>query len=480
MAEHLGCAHTEGRAARARAMLLDVFKEAELIETIALSASKRIYTVGRQQGVSDIPLMHTSISREHATLTVSSSGKVVVTDLNSAQGTWMSGKQLPARKPHLVAPGRSLVFGKSTRVFKLRAGEGAAYVGGDAPARAPTSASPLGQALLHELRGDAPGTIRLRPDGFARLSDLLTSAAAREFRAAESEVQRALDALGIDVERRRIAEGAELVRARAGHASTSRVDVTLDLRAPSDAELGAIARGATEVVHGAGFAKYNALRSAGIGCSEDGPIRLATGGVRKGRPLPGATKPADLMVRVDGALLLCEEGVELLIDVAATAAAAEAEFGQAGAEAERAAGAGAASGVAEGPSLGDEGPPLALVTMGDAAGVVGTWLFRDIVSGRNGSVMMGADEVAPIRQARAREAAAAEAQRAAAAEKAAAKEEARRRRAEAAAAEAAAEAEPAFNPYLAHIDDAPPSKASNKTAAAPLRGKRKAATLDVE
>ena len=88
-------------------MLLDVFKEAELIETIALSASKRIYTVGRQQGVSDIPLMHTSISREHATLTVSSSGKVVVTDLNSAQGTWMSGKQLPARKPHLVAPGRS-------------------------------------------------------------------------------------------------------------------------------------------------------------------------------------------------------------------------------------------------------------------------------------------------------------------------------------------------------------------------------------
>ena len=105
-------------------MYLDVFKDGQLVESIALSASKRIYTVGRQQGVADIVLAHGSISREQATLTVSSSGSVVVTDLGSAQGTWISGKQLPARKGHVVAPGRSLVFGKSTRVFKLREGAG--------------------------------------------------------------------------------------------------------------------------------------------------------------------------------------------------------------------------------------------------------------------------------------------------------------------------------------------------------------------
>ena len=42
-------------------MLLDVFKDGELIESIQLSASKRLYTVGRQPNVSDIFLSHASI-----------------------------------------------------------------------------------------------------------------------------------------------------------------------------------------------------------------------------------------------------------------------------------------------------------------------------------------------------------------------------------------------------------------------------------
>ena len=51
---------------------------------IELSASKRLYNVGRQVGVADIVLSHGSISREQATLTVSASGSVVVADLASA------------------------------------------------------------------------------------------------------------------------------------------------------------------------------------------------------------------------------------------------------------------------------------------------------------------------------------------------------------------------------------------------------------
>ena len=100
--------------------LLDVFKDGELIETIELSASKRIYRVGRQAGLADIVLAHASISREHATLTVSASGSVVVADLGSAQGTKISGKPLQPKKAHLLPPGRSLSFGQSSRVFKLR------------------------------------------------------------------------------------------------------------------------------------------------------------------------------------------------------------------------------------------------------------------------------------------------------------------------------------------------------------------------
>lgn len=93
-------------------MLLDVFKEGELVETIELSASKRLYKVGRQAGVADIVLAHGSISREQATLTVSASGSVVVVDHGSAHGTSISGKKLVTGKSHLLPAGRSLVFGE--------------------------------------------------------------------------------------------------------------------------------------------------------------------------------------------------------------------------------------------------------------------------------------------------------------------------------------------------------------------------------
>ena len=101
--------------------MLDQYKDGALVETLQLSASKRVYKVGRQAGFADVVLAHASISREHATLTVSASGSVVVCDLGSAHGTSISGKRLPANKPHLLAPGRSLQFGASSRIFKLRA-----------------------------------------------------------------------------------------------------------------------------------------------------------------------------------------------------------------------------------------------------------------------------------------------------------------------------------------------------------------------
>ena len=44
-------------------MLLDIFKDGELVETMELSASKRVYKVGRQAGLADIVLAHGSISR---------------------------------------------------------------------------------------------------------------------------------------------------------------------------------------------------------------------------------------------------------------------------------------------------------------------------------------------------------------------------------------------------------------------------------
>jgi pSer/pThr/pTyr-binding forkhead associated (FHA) protein len=82
-----------------------------------------------------IVLTHGSISREHAAITVSASGSVVVVDLGSAQGTKISGKPLVPNKPHLLPPGSSLTFERSTRTFKLREG-GSGFVSGEAGAAA--------------------------------------------------------------------------------------------------------------------------------------------------------------------------------------------------------------------------------------------------------------------------------------------------------------------------------------------------------
>ena len=170
-------------------MLLDVFKDGELIESIQLSASKRLYTVGRQPNVSDIFLSHASISREQATLTVSASGTVVVMDAGSAQGTFISGKKLPPKKKHALPPGRSLVFGKSTRVYKLREG-GSGFMNDAEAVPAPKQQKryneTLATALLSVLRrGSLDDSERLRPDGYVPLAALLASSALASFRCPE-------------------------------------------------------------------------------------------------------------------------------------------------------------------------------------------------------------------------------------------------------------------------------------------------------
>ena len=163
--------------------MLDQYKDGALVETLQLSASKRVYKVGRQAGFADVVLAHASISREHATLTVSASGSVVVCDLGSAHGTSISGKRLPANKPHLLAPGRSLQFGASSRIFKLRADSTGflTAAGGAASAPPPQTqsarAEALEKALLDALRHGALDGERLRPDGFVRLDAALGCAA---------------------------------------------------------------------------------------------------------------------------------------------------------------------------------------------------------------------------------------------------------------------------------------------------------------
>ena len=210
-------------------MLLDVIKDGELVDTHELSASKRVYKVGRQAGVADIVLTHGSISREHATITVSASGSVVVVDLGSAQGTTISGKPLVPNKPHLLPPGRSLTFGQSTRTFKLREG-GSGFVSGEAGAaavaRAPQSAASLDdlrvQPVLQVLRAGASDCERPRPDGFVRLMSVVASAAVQRAGCTELELA-SLPARFVNVFETITEAGVLLLRALDGHEPALRV-----------------------------------------------------------------------------------------------------------------------------------------------------------------------------------------------------------------------------------------------------------------
>ena len=209
---------------------LECFKDGSLVETIELSASKRIYRVGRQQGIADIVLVHGSISREQATLTVSSSGTVVVSDLNSAHGTFISGKRLPPNKPHQLPPGRSLTFGQSTRVFKLREG-GTGFVtaavagSGHTHSGISTAAAlddPRVQAVLRVLRNGAPDCERLRPDGFLLLNSLLATATVQRSGCTEAELAAMPARVSEALEAATDENGQVMLRALEGHSPNVR------------------------------------------------------------------------------------------------------------------------------------------------------------------------------------------------------------------------------------------------------------------
>ena len=439
-------------------MLLDVFKNGELVETIELSASKRVYRVGRQAGLADIVLEHGSISREQATLTVSASGTVVVADLGSAHGTLISGKKLAPNKPHILPPGRSLTFGQSTRVFKLREGGSGFVASADAstalPAASALSAAlllddPRVQAALAVLRDGAADVERLRPDGFLALTSVLASAAVARAGCTEAEFLAKLPAKIASHIEAASEDGHEglLLRAVDGHAPATRVDTSLRLQAiPADAPIAD--GGPTVMLPGAptplpqllifctSFRDWNALRAQGAGAGQavPRPLRLCERTPPSGTKIASlGRKAADLLVHVRTASLLAE-GLRLYRVLPTESVDGAQDTAQGGAAEEN---------------------WESIVCVGDApSGLIGPWHFDKVVSARDGSEMMGEDEIEALRQARAAKAAEVvkAAQARADAEEARRKQrEASRRQREESEAMAAPVQAPRHNPYLAHM-----------------------------
>lgn len=109
---------------------------------------------------------HPSISRRHARLTIES-GRLMVEDLGSANGTFVGGTRLAANQAALAEPGQSIHFGEAGAVFAPAAGMSAPQPAA-AMAAAPVAAAASApgpsthQAVAVTLRGPAgpvaPGT----------------------------------------------------------------------------------------------------------------------------------------------------------------------------------------------------------------------------------------------------------------------------------------------------------------------------------
>jgi hypothetical protein len=191
------------------------------------------------------------------------------------------------------------------------------------------------------------------------------------------------------------------------------------------------------LVHGAAFKDWNTIRSQGIG--GQAPCRFWTRPPRKGERMFGMARAADVLVYVRVGALLAD-GLRLFIE-AEPKPDPEVTADPEAAALDR----------------------QAVVCSGDPAdgGVVGVWHFEKVVNARDGSELMGPDEIAPLRAARQQQLL----QRAEAANAAVAKVEAKKLRddektAKAEAARLAEEKrqqgpEPVrFNPYAAHLDEA--------------------------
>lgn len=67
----------------------------------------------------NVVLEHLSISRQHAALTVDSSGSVCLMDLGSAHGTKLGDAWLKPQQQRTAAVGTTIQFGASTRTYRV-------------------------------------------------------------------------------------------------------------------------------------------------------------------------------------------------------------------------------------------------------------------------------------------------------------------------------------------------------------------------
>lgn len=105
----------------------DKSKDDDLIDTLHIS-KQSAYLFGRNSEIADVPLLHPSLSGQHAVLQYravpsSTNGKLscrpYLMDLESTNGTFLNGVRLDAARYYELKKGDVLRFGASTREYVL-------------------------------------------------------------------------------------------------------------------------------------------------------------------------------------------------------------------------------------------------------------------------------------------------------------------------------------------------------------------------
>ena len=67
--------------------------------------------IGRDSGQCDVTLLHSTVSRRHARLSVSRDNRLEIEDLGSMNGTWIDGVAVKAEVAAALKPGATLRIG---------------------------------------------------------------------------------------------------------------------------------------------------------------------------------------------------------------------------------------------------------------------------------------------------------------------------------------------------------------------------------
>jgi smad nuclear-interacting protein 1 len=98
---------------------LFIFKESVVVEKLELS-SRSYYHLGRDVKLNHLPLLHESVSSQHAVLQYrlrNDRCRLYLMDLDSANGTFLNGDEIEGKRFYEILDGDVVKFASSTREY---------------------------------------------------------------------------------------------------------------------------------------------------------------------------------------------------------------------------------------------------------------------------------------------------------------------------------------------------------------------------